>query len=1168
MQSYFNTINSDLKKIYEIANRSRALGYDPEETVEIPLAKDMAERVEGLISIVAPQIIGKGIPERIRALEKEFGVLDWRVALKIADEISDEKFCKFDSKILAIETAIRVGFAYLTLGTVSSPLEGFSNIKIRKRADGKEYFAIFYAGPVRSAGGTAAAVSVLIADFLRVKFGYESFDPTENEIQRAIVECYDYHERVNNLQYLPGEKEIEMLLKYLPVQLDGNPSEDIEVSNYKDIPRIETNKIRNGPCLVLCECVAQKSPKLWKQLSKWGKDFNLSHWSFLEEFIKYQKKSKSKTKTADIKQVVPNYTFIQDLVAGRPILTHPMRTGGFRLRYGRCRNSGYSSTCINPASGYVLNKFVAIGTQLKVERPGKAASIGVCDTIDGPIVKLKNKSVIMINDLNTAKKFYDEIEEITFVGDMLACYGDFFNRNHMLVPAGYNEEWWRGEVKRSISQKFGEPITGKLSEITGISNEKAETYLKNTKSEITFSDAFKISSALSIPIHPRYTYYWSTIPIEMLSALINSLDNAKIILDETHPKIIIPYEEKSKRALELIGIQHIFTAGYSVLEKDDALAFAHSLSLLENDSAALKKVIAENPEKNCLEIINLVSRFKIRDKAGTFIGARMGRPEKAKMRKMTGNPHALFPVGEEGGKLRSFQNAITIGKIKSEFATYHCPDCKKVTIYRICEQCEKHTQKVYYCNICGFIPEPKCKLHSISSPYKSMEIPIRDYFDSALKKLKAESIPDIIKGVKGTSNKEHVIEHLVKGILRAKYDVYVNKDGTIRYDMTQLPITHFKPKEVCADVEKLLRIGYLNDIYGQPLTNEEQILELKPQDIILPCAKESPDEGADTVLHRIAGFIDELLLRLYGQKAFYRLESEKDLIGHYVIVIAPHTSAGIVGRIVGFSQTQGLYAHPMLHAATRRDTDGDEAGIILLMDALLNFSKKYLPSNLGSTQDEPLVLTSNLIPTEIDDMIFDMDICWEYPVELYEAAQNLKMPHEIEIKQVSKLLKTDNMYGPIGFTHHVENMNTGVKCSAYKTLPTMQDKLKAQMELAEKIRAVDEADVARLVIEKHFLRDIKGNFRKFSQQVFRCGNCNEKYRRPPLIGRCTKCNGKIIFTISEGSIIKYLEPAISLANKYNLPPYLKQSLEITKISIESIFGKEREKQIELKKWFG
>ena len=105
------------------------------------------------------------------------------------------------------------------------------------------------------------------------------------------------------------------------------------------------------------------------------------------------------------------------------------------------------------------------------------------------------------------------------------------------------------------------------------------------------------------------------------------------------------------------------------------------------------------------------------------------------------------------------------------------------------------------------------------------------------------------------------------------------------------------------------------------------------------------------------------------------------------------------------------------------------------------------------------------------------------------------------------------------------------------------------------------------VIEKHFIRDTKGNLRKFSQQIFRCVNCNEKYRRPPLIGKCTKCGGKIIFTISEGSITKYLEPAISLAQKYHLPPYLVQSLELTKRRVEGIFGKEKEKQIALGQWF-
>ena len=126
----------------------------------------------------------------------------------------------------------------------------------------------------------------------------------------------------------------------------------------------------------------------------------------------------------------------------------------------------------------------------------------------------------------------------------------------------------------------------------------------------------------------------------------------------------------------------------------------------------------------------------------------------------------------------------------------------------------------------------------------------------------------------------------------------------------------------------------------------------------------------------------------------------------------------------------------------------------------------------------------------------------------------------------------------------------------------------SQMNLAEKLRGVDEADVARLVIEKHFIRDIKGNLRKFSMQQFRCVACNEKFRRPPLNGKCSKCWGKIIFTISEGSIVKYLEPSLSLADKYDLPTYLKQTLELVKRRIEGVFGKEKEKQLGLGAWFG
>ena len=200
-------------------------------------------------------------------------------------------------------------------------------------------------------------------------------------------------------------------------------------------------------------------------------------------------------------------------------------------------------------------------------------------------------------------------------------------------------------------------------------------------------------------------------------------------------------------------------------------------------------------------------------------------------------------------------------------------------------------------------------------------------------------------------------------------------------------------------------------------------------------------------------------------------------------------------------------------------------------------------------------------------MVFDLDLVDKYPLELYEAALQYKWPNEIKIEQLKDRLGTEKQYYDFKFTHDVSDFNSGVRCSAYKLIPSMQEKVLGQIELAEKIRAVDEVDVAKLVIERHFIRDIRGNLRKFSTQQFRCVNCNEKYRRPPLVGECLKCKGRIIFTVAEGFIVKYLQPTLDLAEKFDLPPYLRQSLELTKQRIESMFGKDDEKQEGLGKWF-
>lgn len=1614
MEEYFKLLDFNLNNCLSVANNARKKGLDPELEVDIPLASNMAERVLGLISTVAPQLLNSNMAKRINELEKKYDSQSWEISLIIAEEVAKEKFCKFKDKKEAVEVGIRVGMAYSTAGIVAAPLEGFVEVKFKKRKDGKEYLAISYAGPIRGAGGTAAAVSVLIADYVRLKLGFDVYDPDEKEIKRFCREINDYHERITNLQYFPSEDEISFLVKNIPVEISGDPTEKLDVSNYKDLPRIETNLIRGGMCLVLAEGLAQKAPKLWKRISYFGESMGLN-WKFLEDFISIQKniKAKSKLGNNNDEKISPNYTYIADLVAGRPVFSYPLREGGFRLRYGRTRTSGYSCAAINSATMWVLGNFIATGTQLKLERPGKAAAITICDEIDGPIVRLNDGSVLLINSEDEAKKLKKEIKSILYLGDILFNYGDFSENNHILIPCGYCPEWWALELEKSCVEMFGNLDMDKLSDIVSIDSENLERIIKdpiNTK--LSFKAALNISKNMEIPLHPNFLYFWRLITFNDLKYIIDKIKISKFVDEGKIKKIIIKNEEKIKLIFEKLGVPHLLiNKEFIILSKKEAEVFS-----------IFKDVVTKSD--NIFDCLDNIFGVKIEDKVGTFIGARMGRPEKAKMRKLTGSPHVLFPVGEEGGRLRSFQSAVEKSKVKADFPIFYCEKCDKETIYPYCNFCDEKPKRKYFCRDHGNSLKEICPDGSKALTYSNREIDIGYYFNLAIKQLNVTVFPEVIKGVRGTVNKDHIPENLAKGILRAKHGIYVNKDGTTRYDMTELPITHFTPKEINASVDKLRKLGYLKDILGLDLKDENQILEIKPQDLILPCSENALEDSADKVLFNVANFVDELLEKYYGLKPFYNLKETNDLIGHLVIGLAPHISAGTVGRIIGFSETQGCFAHPLYHAALRRDCfaydtyipfkknktwqikqigevveelnptdvvdnfgtkeikvnecktiasfgetkiinftkhtpikminiktasgkkikttynhkhlikenkivkanelrigdkiylsynlkipkndiktldlfsylknedwvmvkginkynikdhaktffnkkdfynyynrdsypinflnylkqkkilkendyylsskrdhillpstiniskeflqiiglyiaegfsrkvdkklyqvyiassndevtlfikdtmlklfnlkptkykndrvtfssrilyhlfvnilrcgsiehdkripslflnlpdkklgyilsgyfegdgivsssdtrvtfdtvsqgllkdldfvfsqlgifvknyeyvstpgnkikefylrknkeipffkitkgiiqsifvkrfakyvdfistkkrdllknmkkvyrikqeydknfiydeivsieivdeetsyclkteegkvvangvltkqcDGDENCVMLVMDAFLNFSRQFLPDRRGSrTMDSPLVLTSKLEPSEVDDMAHGLDIMWKYPLEFYQAAKNYKSTKDIKIEQIKHKLGDVGQYEGMGFTHKVLNINKGVLISAYKILPTMEDKLKSQMELAEKINAVNVEDVASAVIEKHFLKDIKGNLRKFSQQQFRCVACNEKFRRPPLSGKCSKCNGKIIFTISEGSVGKYLEPSISLAEKYGVSIYLKQVLELTKRNFESLFGKDKEKQTGLGDWFG
>ena len=456
---YFEELDEKVTKAHRVAKKAKEKNLDPKPYIEMPLAKEISQRVEGLISIYSSQVLNSGIAERILELEKKYGKLDWRVGLTISYEVASQKFCKFETKKEAMEVGIRIGFAYLTLGVISAPLEGFIDLSIKKRQDGEEYVCMNYAGPVRAAGGTAGALSVLIGDYVRKKMSYKDYDPTDIEMKRYYVELLDYNDRSVRLQYLPSQEETEFLIKHIGVEISGEPTERIEVSNHKDLPRIPTNLIRGGMCLVVAECILQKAAKIYKRIEEWGEEFGLEQWLFLKDFLELQKKMKAKEEEEETEEekdkpkILPNYTYIQDLVAGRPVLTFPMEKGGFRLRYGRCRTSGFASCSISSQTLEILDDFVAVGTQLKIERPGKATVITACDELEAPIVKLKDGSVRKLGTKEQARKYKEEIREVIHLGDILVSYGEFSENNHPLIPNGYCEEEWGLELIEKINNQ-------------------------------------------------------------------------------------------------------------------------------------------------------------------------------------------------------------------------------------------------------------------------------------------------------------------------------------------------------------------------------------------------------------------------------------------------------------------------------------------------------------------------------------------------------------------------------------------------------------------------------------------------------------------------------------------------------------------------------------------
>ena len=1091
MEAYFEDLEKKADTCYTLVEKVRKAGFDPSTSPEIPRAKDLAERVEAQVGPV-------GIAPRIREVAEENDRES--TALIIAKELAR----RLKSELglgKALEQAVRTSLSILTEGVLVAPTEGVVKVSTLENSNKTKCASIYYAGPIRAAGGTAQALSVLIADVVRRELDLDPYIPTPAEIERYKEEIPLY-KRAVNLQYVPSPEEIHTIVTSCPICITGERTDKLEVAGNRDLPRVETNSLRGGACLVLAEGLCLKAAKVLKHVDKLG----ISGWDFLRTYTEKKRKSAS----GDVKE----HKYLKDVLAGRPIFAFPDRPGSFRLRYGRSRTAGLASMSVHPSTMLIVDSFAAIGTQLKLQLPGKATASTPCDTIEGPSVILQDGTFTRLDDYNSALEVVNRVTEIIDLGELLIPVGEFLENNHPLQPSGWCNEWWD-----SLVDSKGIKYDGDYS----------------------FRSLYIFCKENDLPLHPKYTFNWGDLECnEILDLRGQLVRNGPDVVKNRFSKIYKEVFIKLGMFFRIEDNTIVLDEGYEPL--------ITLLGIKETDGKLLASEL-DSHSNDSLTLLSNLSEVLIKCKSPTRIGASMGRPEKANERRLKPPPHVLFPLGDSGGNQRLINTALKERPNRRGFTQGKLGTIEMVTQLRYCKNCNKETISLRCCK----------SLTMVKEDAKKRLVDVSEIVTKAMNNTKVGILPKV-KGIKELTSGPKIPESFEKGILRSKYDLRVYKDGTLRYDMIDLPITHFYPKEIGLSVEKALELGYSKDIDGNILESENQLLELKVQDLIV-------SKNAGPWLVKVANFVNEELVKLYGSEPFYEVTSNSvmhDLIGSLLICLSPHTSAGVLGRLIGFTSAKAQYGHPFFHAAKRRNCDGDEDSIMLLLDGLLNFSDSFVPTTRGGTMDIPRVLSTRIDPMEIDSEAHNVELNSKYPLEFYEHSEKFSNPVEVleYLDTVSKRLESPEQYEGYSFTHSSSNINLGPNESRYVTLDSMKSKAIASLELAKKTRASDASYVAEQTIEKHFIRDIIGNLRSFSTQGVRCKKCNTKYRRPPLKNTCS-CGGLLQLNISPASVAKYRQIAGEIADKYGSRKFIRQRLELAFSAIEETLENEQIKQMDL-----
>ncbi|NDB51862.1 MAG: DNA polymerase II large subunit, partial [Nitrosopumilaceae archaeon] len=641
---YYSKISEQVYQIFEKAAEAKSTLVDSSGIVEPKIAFDLADRVAKMHDID----IAEPLRELLKIKGKEIAALDLSKSIALGQYLPEDSTLE-----QRLDNAVRVGLAIVTEGVTIAPLQGISAVTIKKNKDGTDYLSVSIAGPMRSAGGTESAVTMLIADHVRQTVGLSKYQANsfDDETGRFVEELRVYERDVGSFQYHVQDQDIIKVIANLPVELDGVDTDPNEVVNHKNMTRIKTDRVRGGALRVLNDGLIGRAKKLLKRIEL----YKLSGWDWLADLKGAVQKGEEGDSAAKR---------LKEVIAGRSVLSMPNKIGGFRLRYGRACNTGFASVGIHPIVAEILNHTIAVGTQVKIDVPGKGATVAFVDSIDTPIVRLKNGNVVKIQTTEEGIRIKDDIARILYLGDILISFGDFLENNAQLIPTGYVEEYWLEELEQKIRQYEAKELQEFLTKIPSL------------------EEALEISLNFQIPLHPKYLFYWEQISPSELEPLLKPLKIEEETV--TYPGIVKPILEK-------IGVPHIVSEDSIILRGLEAEVFYQLL---------LSNQIKPDETDSVPQIITKATGITIKPKFSASIGVRIGRPEKAAARLMKPPVHTLFPIGDKGGMTRDLLKACSGSEFYCNIYNRICKNCNVPSISINCQKCGNRTVIEHICPVC------------------------------------------------------------------------------------------------------------------------------------------------------------------------------------------------------------------------------------------------------------------------------------------------------------------------------------------------------------------------------------------------------------------------------------------------------------------------------------